>query len=199
MNWQLLQSLIEDSRRLSAAISGLAQAPEELKEACELLVRVTEQDITEGANGRIEIKQGVAKDRIISVNDPEMRHGHKTSSYLTDGDKGNIMVGGSKGPINLEEMSVRCPASQETRTRMHYHEGLLQQAKKHQKTDEFKKKYSRRSAVERTIAYVTRHGARYARYLGRAKTEFQIQMAAALHNIKAHFTALMEEAKPVLV
>ena len=94
---QLLQSLVEDSRRLSAAISGLAQVPEELKQANELLSRVTEQDITKGADGRIEIKQGVAKDRIISINDPEMRHGHKTASYLADGYKGNIMVGGSKG------------------------------------------------------------------------------------------------------
>lgn len=313
---QLLQSLVEDSRRLSAAISGLAQSPEELKEAGELLVRVTEQDITEGAGGRIEIKQGVARDRVISVNDPEMRHGHKTSSYLADGYKGNLMVGGSKGrfstavtvtpanatdvsaaseliaqtekrvskpkelladaaygdgdnrvalqsqdislvskvpppsnrdgffnkdhfTINPEDMSVRCPAGEETRTiikgndgrgwkvpvfkfadstcgncqlrsrctkaergrtvRLHYHERLLQQAKRHQKTDEFKKKYSRRSAVERTIAHVTRHGTRYARYLGRAKTEFQIQMAAALHNIKAHFSALLEGARPVQV
>jgi len=141
--------------------------------------------------------------------------------------------------VNLEEMSVRCPAGEETRTiikgkdgrgrkipvfkfedstcancplrsqctkakggrtiRLHYHERLLQQAKSNQKTKEFKKKYSRRSAVERTIAHVTRHGARYARYLGQAKTEFQIQMAAALHNIKAHFSALLEGARPVQV
>lgn len=311
---QLLQSLVEDSRRLSAAISGLEPVPEELKQAAALLARVTEQDITEGDDGRIEIKQGVAKDRTVSVNDPEMRHGHKTASYLTDGYKGNIMVGGSEGQfitavtvtpanatdasatpdliaqterraskpeellgdaaygdgdsrvalqsqdinliskvpppasrdglfnkdhftINLEEMSVRCPAGHETRTiakgndgrgrkipvfkfedrlcascplrvqctkakhgrtvRLNYHEKLLQQAKRHQKTQEFKEKYSRRSAVERTIAHVTRHGGRYARYVGNAKTEFQMQMAAALHNIKAHFTALMGGAKPV--
>ena len=97
-------------------------------------------------------------------------------------------------------MRSRCTKAKHGRTvRLHYHERLLQQAKKHQKSEEFKKKYSRRSEVERTIAHLTRHGARYARYLGQAKTEFQLQMAAALHNIKAYFTAAKEGAKPVLV
>ena len=44
---------------------------------------------------------GTAKDRIISVNDPEMRHGHKTSSKIQDGYKSEIITGGEKGELVL--------------------------------------------------------------------------------------------------
>ncbi|MEW6230326.1 MAG: hypothetical protein AB1700_19945, partial [Bacillota bacterium] len=59
--------------------SGLEGVPGELEQAARLLHRVAEQDIEE-KDGKIQIRRGVAKDRIVSVTDPEMRHGHKTTS-----------------------------------------------------------------------------------------------------------------------
>ena len=42
----------------------------------------------DGAN----LKDGVSRDRMMSVHDPEMRHGHKSSSRLFDGHKAAIVV-----------------------------------------------------------------------------------------------------------
>ena len=64
-----------------------------MKNAVDLLQLVAEQDNEEN-DGQIKIRNGVAKYRIISVKDPEMRHGHKTTSYKTDGYKGHVMTGG---------------------------------------------------------------------------------------------------------
>lgn len=89
---ELLTILVNDARKVKEFISDTT-ASDELKDAVNLLQLVAEQDIEED-NGQIRIKQGVAKDRIISVKDPEMRHGHKTTSYKTDGYKGHIMTGG---------------------------------------------------------------------------------------------------------
>ena len=51
-----------------------------------------QQDIEPAAAGEVKIKQGVAKDRIISAHDPEMRHGHKTSKGKFNGHKAQIMT-----------------------------------------------------------------------------------------------------------
>jgi hypothetical protein len=41
----------------------------------------------------VEIRQGVAKDRVVSVGDPEMRHGHNSRNRTWDGYKGHVSVG----------------------------------------------------------------------------------------------------------
>jgi len=65
--------------------------PRDLKDEADLLERIAEQDIDD-EDGRIKMKRGVAKDRVISVTDPDMRHGHKTSSFKVDGYKSHIMT-----------------------------------------------------------------------------------------------------------
>ena len=40
----------------------------------------------------VSIRDGVAKDRMLSVHDPEMRHGHKSSRRRFDGHKAAIVV-----------------------------------------------------------------------------------------------------------
>jgi len=92
----LIESLVKDARRVVEVAFGLEGVPDELKRAVELLRRVAEQDIEE-KDGKIYIKRGVAKDRIVSVTDPEMRHGHKTTSKRADGYKGRVMVCGKGG------------------------------------------------------------------------------------------------------
>ena len=48
------------------------------------------QDIEETVDGRFIIAQGVAPDRVLSLVDPQARHGHKTSAHGFDGYKGHI-------------------------------------------------------------------------------------------------------------
>lgn len=87
---QLLALLVKDSRAILDALRDIDMAKEETA-AAEILKTVTEQDIQE-ENGEVSIRQGVAKDRIISVRDEEMRHGHKTSSGKFNGHKGQIVI-----------------------------------------------------------------------------------------------------------
>ena len=309
INWRdpaekamLVESLVKDGRSVVGAVGGLASAPEELKEAAELLRVVTEQDIEEDEKG-VRIRDGVARDRVISVTDPEMRHGRKSVSKKVDGYKVHLAAGGDDGEfitavevtaankgegealgslidrtegnglkvrsvtgdtaygggdtraqvvdrksgidlvapvppapnrdgrmskrefeINLKEGYVKCPAGVVTRqvgkgndgrgnkipvfrfpaeecgrcpmkdkrspskdgrhVRLNRHEGLLQEAIEREKTDEFKALYRKRCSVERTICHVQRHGGMAGRYIGAAKTRFQMVMAAALHDIK---------------
>lgn len=77
-------------------MSSIKDVHMELTRACELLSRVAEQDIEE-KDGKIYVKRGVARDRIVCVTDPEMRHGHKTTSNRADGYKGKVMVSGEDG------------------------------------------------------------------------------------------------------
>jgi len=62
----------------------------ELKDAANLLAKIVSQDIEEDAENKPQIKKGVAKDRIISTTDPEMRHGRKSSSGKFNGYKTHI-------------------------------------------------------------------------------------------------------------
>lgn len=90
---RLIETLVLDARRLVEHIRSLPVISEELKNAMELLALVSEQDIEE-KDGNIEIAHKTSKDRVISVTDPEMRHGRKTSSQKSDGYKGHILAGG---------------------------------------------------------------------------------------------------------
>ncbi len=90
----LLQELVGDARR---AVAVVRQALSEgggdaaLAEATDLLARVVEQDIEPlPAQDGVQIRQGVAEDRIVSVADSEMRHGRKTSSGRFDGHKAHV-------------------------------------------------------------------------------------------------------------
>ncbi len=50
------------------------------------------QDVEEKPEGGCQIKQGTEKDRLTSVHDPEMRHGHKSASKRFNGHKAAIAV-----------------------------------------------------------------------------------------------------------
>lgn len=88
---ELLNKLVTDSRTILEAIKDTELNQEE-QAAVELLSKVTEQDIEETSDNEVAIKKEVAKDRTISVNDPEMRHGHKTTTGKFNGHKAQIMV-----------------------------------------------------------------------------------------------------------
>jgi hypothetical protein len=65
---------------------------ETITQAPELLSSLLAQDIERTDEGVPAIKQGVAKDRIVSVHDPEERHGRKSKSHRFDGHKAAIAV-----------------------------------------------------------------------------------------------------------
>jgi hypothetical protein len=54
--------------------------------------QVRDQDTALGADGIATIRQGVAKDRRISIEDPQMRHGRKTKSVRIDGYKRHVLT-----------------------------------------------------------------------------------------------------------
>ena len=60
-------------------------------EASELLGQLLLQDVERTEEG-VGLKEGVSRDRIVSVHDPQMRHGHKSNSKRFDGHKASVAV-----------------------------------------------------------------------------------------------------------
>ena len=94
----LLAKIVADADRLlelsRQAQGGLAEDGEERQRivaAAELLGQLLLQDV-DRAEGGVSLKDGVSRDRMMSVHDPEMRHGHKSSSKRFDGHKAAIVV-----------------------------------------------------------------------------------------------------------
>lgn len=75
---------------LARSLLGLP-AEQATAEARELLSRIVDQDVTDDDDGP-GIRQGVAPDRVVSVVDPEMRHGRKSPSKRVDGYKSHLLT-----------------------------------------------------------------------------------------------------------
>jgi hypothetical protein len=87
-----------------------AAAVPPIKEPLEMLRKLVAQDIEpDPTNGGRRIKQEVAKDRIISISDPEMRHGRKSKTKLFNGYKrhialaNNLILATTVVPANIQE------------------------------------------------------------------------------------------------
>jgi hypothetical protein len=77
-----LARMVTAANRLLEAVEG-RQDP---KKAAELLAALVAQDVEiDPDTGKPRIRQGVARDRIVSTSDPEMRHGRKSASRRFDG------------------------------------------------------------------------------------------------------------------
>lgn len=83
--------LLEQAREVRSGLEAGSAAEATLLEAAGLLSRVLVQDVERREDGPA-IKQGVAKDRLLSVHDPEMRHGRKSASKRFDGHKAAVAV-----------------------------------------------------------------------------------------------------------
>jgi len=76
--------------------------------------QVCAQDLTTAPDGTPALRQGVAEDRRISIEDAEMRHGRKSRSLLVDGYKRHVrraldsrlIVAVGVTPANVPEASV---------------------------------------------------------------------------------------------
>ncbi len=89
---ELVDELVSDALAALGALEGRELAPE-VAQAAELLATVAGQDVErDGATGRFQLRQGVARDRVISTVDPEARHGRKTRRAPFDGYKVHVAV-----------------------------------------------------------------------------------------------------------
>jgi hypothetical protein len=100
----------------------VADQPADARAAASVAIarQVCDQDvIVEDANGRPRLRQGVARDRRISVEDGQMRHGRKSRSTLFDGYKRHVLRDLDTGlvravgitPANAPEASVAAQIS----------------------------------------------------------------------------------------
>lgn len=88
---RLLTKEIRDSDRLSVLVDGLGVTlPPTVADALALLKEVTRQDVEELGDGSFKIKKGTKKGRVVSVTDPEARHGRKSSSKVITGFKTHL-------------------------------------------------------------------------------------------------------------
>src|SRR5216683_1115230 len=95
---RFLAEIVADADQLLDVVrgtrAGLTQDSAEDKElvaAAQVLARILGQDIERSEAGP-SLRQGVAPGRLISVHDPEMRHGRKSSSHRFNGHKAQIGV-----------------------------------------------------------------------------------------------------------
>ncbi len=102
---QLVDALFGDGYRALGALRSQQLGPE-LAQAAELLATVIGQDVEETADGRFIIAQGVAPDRVISVVDPQARHGHKSNARGFDGYKGHVAIDPDSEIITAAEVGA---------------------------------------------------------------------------------------------
>lgn len=110
---EALQRLLGQVDALERWVSKRAAKEAEvppLKDSLELLRKLVDQDIEPDPSGKgRQIKQEVPKDRLISVSDPEMRHGRKSKTKLFNGYKrhiaitNNLIVATAVEPANARE------------------------------------------------------------------------------------------------
>ena len=67
------------------------KAAEQLAASLAVAEQVRAQDVPTDATGQPVLRQGVAKDRRISIEDADVRHGRKSASRLIDGYKRHVM------------------------------------------------------------------------------------------------------------
>lgn len=112
---EALNRVLNVLRAVESWIQTLQQDEMELAEpSLEIARQVKEQDMQVDEEGRASLIKGVAKDRRISVEDAEMRHGRKSRSVRVDGYKRHVLHDLDTGliravgvtPANAPEASV---------------------------------------------------------------------------------------------
>ncbi len=125
-----LNQLVGEARGLLSAMASDESTDPEVAEAMALLRRILVQDLEvvtkpSDAQGRgggdtggdqtqsvleldreVELRQGVAQDRVVSVGDPEMRHGHKSRDRRWDGYKAHVSVEAEHGLITAVDVTA---------------------------------------------------------------------------------------------
>lgn len=98
-----LQRLLEECERAAALAEQAGCATQEV----ELLRKVIAQDIErDNPEEPPKIRQGVARDRTVSVHDPEMRHGRKSNGKVYNGHKAHLAVETTSGVITAVDVTA---------------------------------------------------------------------------------------------
>lgn len=88
-----LQRLVDEITALQQWVHGTMAVEADrppLSDALETVERLMAQDLEPDPDGGARIRDGVAKDRQVSVEDPDARHGRKSSTKRVDGFKRHI-------------------------------------------------------------------------------------------------------------
>jgi hypothetical protein len=107
INWNDPQQRDDAIDRLVCQVSSLHQwlakkdiaGQEPLRPYIEAVAQVQQQDLEQDGHGRSKIRQGVAQDRRVSIEDEQMRHGRKSKSKRFDGFKEHIAADLDSGLI----------------------------------------------------------------------------------------------------
>ena len=84
--------LPEDSAQRQSIVAGAELLGELLLQDVERKSGDGDGDAADAADDGVSIRDGVSKDRMLSVHDPELRHGHKSSRRRFNGHKAAIVV-----------------------------------------------------------------------------------------------------------
>lgn len=83
--------LLEMVRTVRGTLETDSAEDRALVDAAGVLTRVLVQDLERKEDGP-DLKQGVSKDRLLSVHDPDIRHGRKSKRHRFDGHKAQVAV-----------------------------------------------------------------------------------------------------------
>ncbi len=105
----LISALVNDALALLAEIEGLKLTQEQSRTVA-LLALLAGQDVepaedSDGTDGRWRIARKVARDRVISVVDPDARHAHKTVHRRQDGFKAHLAAEPDTGLVTACELT----------------------------------------------------------------------------------------------
>jgi Transposase DDE domain/Transposase domain (DUF772) len=102
----LVSGLVNDALAVLEAVTGLELGVEQA-EAVALLALVAGQDVKAGERpGSWRVAGKVAKDRVISVVDPQARHRRKTSAHKRDGSKAHVAAEPESGLFTECELTA---------------------------------------------------------------------------------------------
>lgn len=101
----LVSALVADALAIIDALSVM-ELDDEQQRAVALLALVAGQDVEPGETpGSWRIARAVARDRVVSVEDPESRHAHKTKVAYRDGYKAHVAVEPETGLVTANTVT----------------------------------------------------------------------------------------------
>lgn len=148
---EALELVVQVLQTVETWVQTLQQDEVELAEpSLEIAHQVKEQNVQVDENGKTSLINGVAKDRRISVEDAEMRHGRKSRSVRVDGYKRHVLHDLDTGfiravgitPANVPEASVTREISADLEQQavsikeLHIDRGYLSSHLVHERSDE---------------------------------------------------------------
>ena len=151
-----------------------------------VLRQIMDQDFEPDPNpgGGVRIKEGVAEDRRISVEDGEMRHGRKTKSKVINGYKRHVATDlDSKAILACSVLPANRPeheALPELKADMDAQGIRVAEVQ----TKAGRQRFRERVPVEHSLARISQRQGNRARYNGARKNTYDTRRAAIIQNLE---------------